>query len=244
VLRVFLVSLLLVACGSPTTAAPGRAPPLRIAAASSLTEVVPRIGAVLGVPVEAHFEASSTLARQIEAGDEADVFLSADERWADAIVDAGLADAADRAPFARNRLVIVTSGGRPLASIGALAALTHVAVAAEEVPAGRLARAALAHAGVLDALTPRLVSAPNVRGALAWVARGEAEAAIVFATDARVEPSVSVALAIPDDAYPPAIDVAVALHGPAQERARAFVAGLADPRVRAVLDEAGFGAAP
>jgi molybdate transport system substrate-binding protein len=226
--------------------APPAPPPadLSVAAASSLTDVVPRIADAQHVRVEGHFEASSALARQIEAGAPVDVFLSADEAWADHVIAAGFAGIDDRVAFATNHLVVVVAAGtgtRP-SSLADLATLEHVAVAAAEVPAGRIARAALTHAGVLDSV--HLVDAPNVRGALAWVTRGEAEAAIVYATDARVEPAVVVAFEVPEGAAPSAIDVAVALHGDHRAAALAFVHALRSPESQAVLAAAGFGPPP
>lgn len=228
--------------------APPGPPPadLRVAAAASLTEVVPRLGSAQRLRLEPYFEASSTLARQIEEGAPVDVFLSADEAWADHVIAAGFAGPDDRVAFATNRLVVVvpaTAGARPR-DLGGLVALAHVALAAAEVPAGRAARAALEHEGLLEGMTPRLVEAPNVRGALAWVARGEAEAAIVYATDARVEPAVAVAFAIPDEVAPPLVDVAIALHGDHRDAALAFVRALREPASQAALAEAGFGPAP
>ena len=186
---ILLAAALAVACGPADH--PQR--PLRVAAASSLTNVLPTLVRELGLePAELRFEASSTLARQIEAGDEVDVFLSADARWADHLIEVGLADPADRTAFASNRLVVVVPRDESSlpTRLGDLRALPHVAVAGPDVPAGRLAREALAHEAVLVDADGWLVDAPNVRGALAWVALGEAEAAIVFQTDAQIEPAV------------------------------------------------------
>jgi molybdate transport system substrate-binding protein len=240
--RRFVWIALLIGC-----APPGPPPAdLSVAAASSLTDVVPAIGRAQGLRVEGHFDASSSLARQIEQGAPVDVFLSADEQWADHVIAAGFASESDRVAFATNHLVVVvpvTTTHRPT-SLASLAGLDHVAVAAAEVPAGRLARQALQHAGVLDALESHLVDAPNVRGALSWVARGEADAAFVYATDARIEPDVVVAFEVPADAVPPIVDVAVALHGEHRAAALAFVRALASPASQAELARAGFGPPP
>lgn len=240
-MRFALVTTLLLACSSQSAPAER---PLRVAAASSLTDVLPVLARELDLgPIDAHFDASSALARQIEAGDEVDLFLSADARWAEHLVDAGLADGPT--PFATNRLVVVVpaTAASPT-TLAELATLEHVAVAGAEVPAGRLARAALERAGILATIEPRLVDAPNVRGALTWVTRGEAEAAIVFATDARVEPAVRVAFEVPSSDSPPAVDVGVVVRGDHEAEARAFLEGLTSPRAREVLAAAGFGPPP
>lgn len=240
--RLVTISLLVAACAPPAPPPPD----VEVAAASSLTNVLPELARAQGVHAGGHFEASSSLARQIEQGAPVDVFLSADEAWADHVIAAGFASASDRVPFATNRLVVVVPRGmeRRPDTLASLASLEHVAVAAPEVPAGRLAREALAHEGALEALADRLVDAPNVRGALAWVARGEADAALVYATDARIEPAVEVAFEVPADAAPPAVDVAIALHGEHRAAALAFVQGLRAPASQAVLAAAGFGPPP
>lgn len=238
--RVAFVLVLLGCVESPPPA------DLSVAAASSLTDVVPQIAAAQQLRVEGHFDASSALVRQIEAGSPVDVFLSADEAWADHVIAAGFADQGDRVAFATNHLVVVVpraATARPT-TLADLVTLEHVAVAAVEVPAGRVAREALTHEGVLDAVSPHLVDAPNVRGALAWVTRGEADAAIVYATDARVEPAVTVAFEVPASAAPPVVDVALALHGGHRQAALAFVQALRSPASQAALAAAGFGPPP
>lgn len=243
--RLTAVGLVLAALACGETRASEGAVTLDVAAASSLTEVVPRLASELGTPVTPHFDASSALARQIELGGGSDVLLSADEAWADHVVAAGLADPEDRVAFATNHLVVVVPrGDTSIHALADLAHAEHVAVAATEVPAGRLARTALEHAGLLDSVAPHLVEGPNVRAALAWVTRGEADAALVYATDARVEPSVDVALEISSELAPPAIDVALALHGPRHDAARRFVLGLRSSAAQRALAEAGFGAPP
>ncbi len=234
--------LLLVACAPP-------APPpadLRVAAAASLSVVVPRIAAAQGLRVESYFETSASLAEQIEQGAPVDVFLAADEASADHVIAAGFAAASDRVPFATDPLVVVVAGSsssRP-ATLTELALLEHVAVAADEVPAGRAARDALAHEGLTEAMTPRLVDAQDVQSALARVVRGEAEAAIVDGTAARDEPAVLVAFQIPAPFARPVAGVAVALHGDHRAAALAFVRALREPPSQAILAEAGFGPAP
>ena len=239
------LALVLVFVGSCAPPAPPPAD-LSVAAASSLTDVVPSIASAQHVRVEGHFDASSALARQIEVGAPVDVFLSADDAWADHVIAAGFAGASDRVAFATNHLVVVVPAGATSVpgSLSDLVALEHVAVAAAEVPAGRIARAALTHEGLLDVMTARLVDVPNVRSALAWVTRGEAQAAIVYATDARVEPQVRVAFEIPVEAAPAVVDVAVALHDDHREAALAFVHALRSPESQAVLLAAGFGPPP
>lgn len=240
------IALLVAACGAPTE----ERSTLSVAAAASLAEVMDELAAAFereaDVAVEIRLGASSTLARQIEEGAPDDVLVSADPRWVDALIEASLALASTRRRVATNRLVVVVPADATTIprDAGELASLRHVAVAGPEVPAGAHARAALARLGALDAARARFVEASDVRAALAWVARGEAEAGVVYATDARVEPRVRVAFELPPEAHEPIAVEAVAIEGHDHELAARFVAFLASPRGQQSLANAGFGPAP
>ena len=135
---------------------------------------------------------SNALARQILSGAPADLYLSANQQWADEVQHAGLA--IDSRPLLGNDLVLIVPSANP-GAVHAPADLTgpavrHVALAGEHVPAGIYATQALRQLGLLDALADRMVRGNDVRAALAWVERGEAEAGVVYATDARMSPGV------------------------------------------------------
>jgi molybdate transport system substrate-binding protein len=178
-------------------------------AAASTREVMEQIGADFetetGIPVSLSFGPSSGLARQIEQGANADLFLSADEDWADYIADKGLVE--QRRDLLSNKLVVVV----PMEStftIKDLEQLTkpelrRLALAGSAVPAGRYARNALESAGLLEQVKDRIVEGSDVRSALAYVARGEAEAGIVYATDAAGSNKVRVVLEINPELHPP-----------------------------------------
>lgn len=191
---------------------PGEAP-LTVLAASSLSEVLVAVGQ--GWVDQGHpapifaFDASSRLARQVEAGAPADVFVSADAAWMDHLEARGRIDPTTRVDLAGNRLVVVVPGAGAHAVTAptdlASPAVRHLALAGESVPAGRYARAALDALGVWPAVRDRVVAGDDVRSALAWVAAGDAEAGVVYATDARVEPRVRVAFPVPPAAHPPVV---------------------------------------
>jgi len=222
--------------------------PLLVLAAASLADVLPLIARELAGPglLSCSFDASSRLARQIDAGAPADVFISADAAWVDWLQARGRIVAATRVELAQNTLVAVMpadrpAGAPPIADLAALAAVGRLALAGDAVPAGRAARAALRQAGVWEAAAPHVISADHVRAALAWVASGEVDAGVVYATDARVEPRVRVAFPFPAGAHPPlCVTAAVVAGSPEAPRAAAFAAACRGPAAQQRFAAAGF----
>lgn len=230
------------------------AQPLTVFAAASLKETLDDAGALYartsGTPVRTSYAASSALARQIEDGAPADVFVSADLEWMDELQRRHLIDASTRGDIAGNALVLVAPAASaappirlqrgvdlrtPLGRDGRIAlALTA------SVPAGRYAKAALQSLGAWPTLQPRIVEAENVRAALQLVARGEARLGIVYASDALAEPRVRVVARFPLSSHPriayPAARVAASAH----PRAAAFAAWLRSPAAQAVFRRHGF----
>ena len=211
-------------------------------AAASLRESFGRIGARFeaahpGEKVHLGFAGSQELRAQIEHGAPADVFASADMQNMDALVRAGLA----KQPriFARNTLAIVVPKGNPrgVGKLADLARLERVVVAAPEVPAGKYSRALLAREGLADAVGRKIVSNElNVRQVAQKVALGEAEAGIVYRTDALAFRDRLDAIDLPADVvveYP----VAALRDG---KTAQAFVEFLVGPEAQRILAEAGF----
>ena len=247
-LRTLLAAVL---CLVPALARAGGAngEPLTVLAAASLTDVLPKVGeawtAAGHAPVKLSFDASSRLAKQVESGLAADVFVSADLEWMDYLEQRRLLAAGTRSVVLGNRLVIAVPAGSPLALPDARPLATpevkHVALAAETVPAGRYGRAALAWAGIAKDVESKIVSGDNVRTVLAWVASGEADAGLVYATDARAEPRVKAAYTFPVTAHPPIVYPAAALAGAADAAAaREFVAFLRSAAARPIFEAAGF----
>ncbi|MEM6421991.1 MAG: molybdate ABC transporter substrate-binding protein, partial [Pseudomonadota bacterium] len=200
------------------------------------------------------FAASSALARQIDHGAPAALFVSADEAWMDHLDARGTLVAGTRRVIATNRLVLVAHGEastdtpRPLGTKTGLSARLgrgRLAVAlTDAVPAGRYARAALESLSLWSALQGRLAETDNVRAALALVARGEVPFGIVYASDARAEPRVHIAATIPAESHPP-IRYPAALLANAPETAWAAAGGFLDylsgERGQAILARHGFG---
>jgi molybdate transport system substrate-binding protein len=166
-----------------------------------------------GRAVVASYASSSTVARQIEQGAPADLFISANPEWMDYLAERGLINADSRADLLGNGLVLVApkdsgvgveiSPGFDLP--GALAG-GHLAMGdPDHVPAGTYGKAALESLGVWRAVAPAVVRADNVRAALALVARGEAPLGIVYRSDAMADPNVRVVAVFPPDSHLPII---------------------------------------
>ncbi len=194
------------------------------------------------------FAASSALARQITAGGRADLFVSADTDWMDAVAKAGLIVPGTRATLVRNRLVVVgpangrsvvATRGAALAKVLAAGPLAMADPAA--VPAGKYGEAALRRLGAWDAVAPRVVRAENVRAALALVERGAAPYGIVYATDALAARGVRIAGVFPARSHAPIVyPVARLTGGEAGREAEGFRRFLLSRGGQAILTQRGF----
>ncbi|MBL6078278.1 molybdate ABC transporter substrate-binding protein [Belnapia sp. T18] len=228
--------------------------PVTVFAAASLTDALRALAAewqARGHPApRLSFAASSALARQIEQGAPADLFMSADEPWADYLQQRGLLAEATRSSPIGNSLVLVAPAGAarpvPLARGTDLAALLGPAgrIATGDpahVPVGRYAQAALTWMGQWEALAPRLARADNVRAALLLVERGEAPYGIVYATDAAAGSGVRVLGTFPAASHPPiTYPFALARRAEGTAEARALLAFLAGPEAAPTWQRFGF----
>lgn len=212
VARMIAMTALLSAMIAPTAA---RAkPPLVLAAASlqeSLTLAADRWAAKGHARPVLSFAASSALARQVEAGAPADLFVSADEEWMSHLAGKRLIRPRTRVSFLTNSLVLVApAGSRVRLSIGPRFPLAgalgpgRLAIADPgAVPAGKYAKQALTRLGAWSSVERKIAAAENVRAALALVARGEAPLGIVYATDARAARGVRVVGTFPASSHAP-----------------------------------------
>lgn len=227
----------------------GDASPLVVHGAASLTESLTAVSEAYaaqgGGEVTVVFGPTSQLARQIQAGAPADVFVSADAAWMDTLDDAGLLRAGTRRELLRNRLVVIVPRDASFVprSLAELASpqLRTLAVAGENVPAGRYADAVLAEAGLASALAPKLTRGDSVRTVLHWVAEGEADAGFVYATDALADDRVEVALDVPRELQPSIVyPIALVAHTQHADEAARFVEFCFSPGSRALFEQAGF----
>ncbi|MCW0464000.1 molybdate ABC transporter substrate-binding protein [Xanthomonas sacchari] len=209
--------------------------PLTVFAAASLKESLDEAASAYqrasGTPVQVSYAASSTLARQVEQGAPADVFVSADQEWMDYLQQRKLIDPALRRDLLGNTLVLVA----PAAS------KAQVDLPTASVPAGKYARAALQALGQWDAVQPRLAESESVRSALMLVARGEAPLGIVYGSDAQAEPKVRVVATFPADSHAPIVYPVASLRASPQAKAAAeFVRWLGTPPAQAIFRRHGF----
>ncbi|VVT12929.1 molybdate transporter subunit; periplasmic-binding component of ABC superfamily [Sphingomonas sp. EC-HK361] len=193
------------------------------------------------------FAASSALARQIMAGGAADLFVSADEDWMNAVAAKGRIVPGTRATLARNRLVIVSAAGRkvrvPASGVALGRALSAGPLAMADpasVPAGKYGEAALRRLGAWPIVAPHVVRAENVRAALALVERGAAPFGVVYATDALASPKVRVAGIFPTRSHAPIVYPVARLKAGTSADAEGFRRFLLSHAGQAILKRRGF----
>jgi molybdate transport system substrate-binding protein len=229
---------------------------LLVFAAASLQDVLPRMRSALArarLPAPRYsFGASSALARQIEQGAPADLFISADLDWMDYLGQRNLIAHPTRRNLLTNGLVLIApAASRTRLRIGPNMPLAQalgdgrLALAdPASIPAGRYARAALTALRVWPSVEAKVAPADNVRSALAFVARGEAPLGIVYATDARAEPRVRVVGTFPASTHPAIVyPAALTSRAAASAAAAAILRFLGSPAAGAVFRQTGFGLA-
>jgi molybdate transport system substrate-binding protein len=224
---------------------------LTVFAAASLKNALDEVAALHKEKPIVSYGASSALARQIENGAPADIFISADLDWMDDVEKKGLVAPGTRKNLLGNRLVLVAPAKQPVKlqitsgfAIGKAIGNGRIALAdPQSVPAGKYAKAAFEKLGVWDQVSGRVAAAENVRAALALVARGEAPLGVVYQTDANAEPGVMVAGVFPADTHPPIVYPAAALKG-AKGGAAPFLQLLSSPAARRIFEKHGFSTRP
>ncbi len=215
-------------------------------AAASLKNVLDEVMALPAAPQAAiSFGGSGVLARQITLGAPADLFISADPRWIDALPP-GPEHA--RVALMSNRLVLVgPAGSAPLDPADLPEGARIVMGLVSAVPAGTYGKAAFEALGLWDRIAPGVVETDNVRAALALVARGELPFGVVYATDAQAEPRVDVLARFPAESHPKILyemvmpaQSAFWREGASQRAVAALVAHLRSDAARAIYDRHGF----
>jgi len=248
---VLVVPLLLCAAGSPHANA---AETIVLAAASlkdALDEAVRTFDTNTGQNTKVSYGASSALARQIERGAPADLFLSADVEWMDYLAERKLLRTETRVDLLSNRLVLIAPAasavtmqiapGFPLAA--ALGKGRLAMADPDYVPAGKYGRAALQSLGVWTSASGKIAPSENVRAALALVAREEAPLGIVYRTDALAERRVRIVAEFPATSHPRIVYPAALTAVSQSAGASRLLDFLQSPAARAIWIRHGFGRA-
>lgn len=249
-----LVAVLVTALSSIAPLAAANADDVTIFAAASLKDALDDVGPAwheaTGHNAVVSLGASSALAKQIEAGAPADIFISATPEWMEALAGKGLLREGTRRDFLSNTLVLVAHGGAaPAVAIGpgfdlsAMLGDQKLAMAlVDSVPAGVYGKAALTSLGIWDSVAPKVAQSDNVRAALALVSAGEAPFGIVYATDAVADPNVRVVATFPRDSHPPIIYPAAVTAEATSPVAQAFLDYVTtSPVAQAAFERQGFG---
>ena len=201
-----------------------------------------------GKHVSVSLAASPTLAKQVENGAPADIFISADLDWMDYLAERNLIKPGTRKNLLGNRLVMIApkdstadvkiEPGFPLARLLGGGKLAMADTSA--VPAGKYGKAALEKLGVWSSVAGQIAQAENVRAALALVARGEAPLGIVYRTDAAAEPSIKVVGIFPENTHPPIIYPIALIAGSTNPDAAEFLAYLESAKAQPLFEKQGF----
>jgi molybdate transport system substrate-binding protein len=211
---------------------------------SAIDEIKQQFVKQTGINIQTSYAASALLANQIVNGADADIFISADAKWADYLADKHLV--AKRRDALGNYLVIVTPNGLKLDLTKPedmlLPTVEHIAIGEPATaPAGKYAKQALAKLDLWEKLKDKVVPAQDVRQALAYVETGAAEAGIVYVTDAAISKKVKVAFAIPEKLteqilYP----IVLLVQAKEKSEAESFYAYLFSPQATKIYKKFGF----
>jgi molybdate transport system substrate-binding protein len=225
---------------------------LTVFAAASMKNALDDVDAAYtaksGVKVAASYAASSTLAKQIEQGAPADVFVSADTDWMDYAISKKNINEPTRVNLLGNSIVLIAPKDSKIDDVtigqgfdlAKLAGDGKIATGdVKSVPVGKYAQAALEKLGAWQAAAPKFAMAESVRAALALVARGEAVLGIVYSTDAKVEPGVKIVGTFPADSHPPII-YPVAATSTAKPDATDYLAFLKTSAAKTIFEKYGF----
>jgi molybdate transport system substrate-binding protein len=225
---------------------------LTVFAAASLKNALDAVNAAceadVGEAVTVSYAASSALAKQIEEGAPADVFISADLDWMKYLSDRNLIKADTETQLLGNRIVLVAPAdsktetkvekGFDLAGLlgdGKLA-MGHV----KAVPVGKYGKAALEALGVWASVESKVAQAENARAALKLVSTGEAPLGIVYQTDASAEPAVKVVGTFPEDSHPPIVYPVAQTAGSTDAETPAFLKCLQSAKAKELFEDQGF----
>lgn len=248
-----IVMVVLFSCCLPFALRAADSDSVTVFAAASTTNAINDIGKMFTEKgmgkIVSSYASSSILAKQIENGAPAHVFISADEPWMNYVEERKLIEPGSRFDLLSNRLVLIAPVASPTNKVEIapkldLAKLLGSGKLAtgdpDHVPAGKYAKAALEKLGVWSGVESKLARAADVRGALTLVERGEAPLGIVYSTDAAITPKVKVVGVFPADSHPRIVYPTALISGKASAAARKFIEFLKAPESKAVFEKYEF----
>jgi molybdate transport system substrate-binding protein len=215
---------------------------------NALDDVDAAYTAKTGVKVAASYAASSTLAKQIEQGAPADIFVSADTDWMDYAISKKNINEPSRVNLLGNSIVLIAPKDSRIDNVTIAQGFDLAKLAGDgkiatgdvkSVPVGKYAKSALEKLGSWTAAEPKFAMAESVRAALALVARGEAVLGIVYSTDAQVEPGVKIVGTFPANSHPPII-YPVAATTTAKPESADYLAFLKTSAAKTIFEKYGF----
>jgi len=222
-------------------------------AAASTTNAVTEIGAIFSQGNEEGFRpsfaSSSTLAKQIENGAPADIFISANKKWMDYLEEKGMIEKDTRIDLLSNRLVLIVPADSAVKDVATGPGFDLLTLLGDgrlsmgdpdHVPAGIYGKQALESLGVWTTIESRVARAKDVRAALALVERGEVPVGLVYATDAAISDKVRVVGTFPETSHPPIVYPVAVVAGRRSPAADRFITLLQSPEARAVFEKYGF----
>ena len=229
-------------------AAPVMAGEINLSAAASLRDVLNELSDTYakdnpGVTFLKNYGASGAVAKQIENGAPADLFLSANVKWMDHLKEKKVVDEKSITTFAYNSVVFVGKPELKVAGLKDLAKLNKIAIGSpKSVPAGQYADEALKKAGVEKELEKKLVMAKDVRECLMYADRGEVDGAFVYKTDAELmAKNVKILFAVPQELYARVTyPMALTAAGSKKTEAAAFFRFLQSDKAKKILEKYGF----
>ena len=243
---------LAILCGAVTSPVVALDNSLTVFAAASMKNALDDIDAAYtartGIRIVASYAASSALAKQIEQGAPADIFVSADTDWMDYAMRKKTIRESTRVSLLGNSIVLIAPKDSSIdrVAIGPGLGLAKLAGGGKiatgdvkAVPVGKYAKAALEKLRAWQTAESKFAMAENVRTALTLVARGEAAVGIVYATDARVEPGVKIVGTFPAESHPPII-YPVAATTTAKAQAADYLAFLRSSVAKTIFEKYGF----
>ncbi|MBI5896368.1 MAG: molybdate ABC transporter substrate-binding protein [Desulfobacterales bacterium] len=226
---------------------------ITVFAAASTTDVVTQVGRLFGDrklgAVVTSFAASSTLAKQIENGAPADIFISADLEWMDYLEKKKHIESATRANLLGNRIVLIAPAQSVIGTVTLGPGFDLAGLLGEgrlamgdpsHVPAGRYARTALETMGVWPSVQSKVAGSATVRAALALVERGETPLGVVYATDAAISKKVKIVATFSQESHPAIVYPVAVVAGRQSEVTTRFISFLRSAEAKAVFEQAGF----